>query len=568
MIDLKSKISELRQKAESILKNRVNKTHSSLSEMDMLKLIHELEVHQIELEMQNDELNIANEKAKLAEDKYTELFDFAPIGYLSINRDGRITKLNFAAANNLGTDRYHLMNKSLLSFIADDSKNTFLKFLENVFLSTEKQTCEVVLKIPESPPIFAIIDGIQTLDNKECLIELIDITEKIKQYEELVIARDHAEESDRLKSSFLANMSHEIRTPMNGILGFAELLKDEELDTATRQDYVQIIEKSAERMLNTINEVIDISKIESGLMKLNITDVNINHCLDDYLKFFNPEATKKNIKLSLIKGLDDDEAIIKTDEDKLNGIFTNFIKNAIKFTHQGSIEFGYSLNNDSNELHFYVKDTGIGIPKHRQAAVFERFIQADIENKSAQQGSGLGLTISSAYIDMLLGKVWLESEESVGSTFHFTLPYKNEFVSKETRKVLVDRGAEELQKLKILIVEDDDVSSKFLKISINEYSKETLTAENGKDAVNMCITNPDIDLILMDIQLPNMNGYEVTKRIRDFNKDVIIIAQTAFALSGDIHKSISAGCNDYISKPIKKTELDNLIHKYFQQPVN
>lgn len=242
---------------------------------------------------------------------------------------------------------------------------------------------------------------------------------------ELLIAKDHAEESDRLKSAFLANMSHEIRTPMNGILGFAELLKEPDLSGEEQQEYIGIIEKSGVRMLNIINDIIDISKIEAGLMTLNMKNTNINEQIEYLYTFFNPEVEAKGMKINIRKTLPDREATIFTDSEKLYAILTNLVKNSIKYSKEGSIEIGYSLKTESKPfmMHFYIKDTGIGIPKDRQEVIFERFIQADISDKLARQGAGLGLSITRAYVEMLGGKIWVESEEGIGSTFYFTLPY-------------------------------------------------------------------------------------------------------------------------------------------------
>jgi signal transduction histidine kinase len=242
---------------------------------------------------------------------------------------------------------------------------------------------------------------------------------------ELLRAKEQAEESDRLKSAFLANMSHEIRTPMNGILGFSELLKEPGLSGAQQKEYIKIIEKSGNRMLNIINDIIDISKIEAGLMTLNIADSNINNQIQYIYNFFQPEAEAKKIKLSIETPLPPENVIIRTDREKVYAILTNLVKNALKYTEKGSIHFGYTYdpNQQYRELRFFVKDTGIGIPAPRQKAIFERFIQADIVDKMARQGAGLGLSISKAYVEMLGGSIWLESQENSGSTFYFTLPY-------------------------------------------------------------------------------------------------------------------------------------------------
>jgi PAS domain S-box-containing protein len=394
------------------------------------------------------------------------------------------------------------------------------------------------------------------------------VLQKIINEKALTIAKQKAEESDRLKSAFLANMSHEIRTPMNGILGFSGLLKEPKLTGEEQQEYIGIIEKSGTRMINIINDIVDISKIEAGLMTLDIKESDINEQIEYIYTFFKPEVEAKGMKLSFINTLPSKEAIISTDREKVFAILTNLVKNAIKYTNKGSIEFGYNKKGDYIE--FFVKDTGIGIPRNRQEAIFERFIQADIEDKMARQGAGLGLAITKAYIEMIGGKIWVDSTEgnlpddkAGGSTFYFTIPY-NKATKKETKHDNID-VADELPKLdlKILIVEDDETSSNLLSIILDSFEKEIISVINGYEALEACRNNPDIDLILMDIQIPGMSGYEVTRQIREFNKEVVIIAQTAYGLSGDREKALDAGCNDYISKPIVKDELMSLIQQYF-----
>jgi PAS domain S-box-containing protein len=400
-----------------------------------------------------------------------------------------------------------------------------------------------------------------------------EIVEKKKISEALVFAKEKAEESDRLKSAFLANMSHEIRTPMNGILGFAELLKEPGLTGDEQQNYIEIIKKSGARMLNIINDIVDISKVEAGLMKLDINKSNVNEQIEYIYTFFKPEVEAKGMKFTFRNTLTAKEAFITTDREKLYAILTNLVKNAIKYTKKGSIEFGYSIETGhaiearpALSLQFYVKDTGIGIPKNRQEAIFERFIQADIEDRMARQGAGLGLAITKAYIEMLGGKIWVESEEGIGSTFYFTLPY-NTGQTAETidHKLTPSEQNNNVRKLKVLIAEDDEVSAMLADSFIKIFCKEVLKARTGYDSVKACRENPDIDLVLMDIQMPEMGGCEATQQIRKFNKELIIIAQTAYGLSGDREKAIEAGCNDYLSKPISKDKLLALIHKYFKK---
>jgi signal transduction histidine kinase/CheY-like chemotaxis protein len=394
--------------------------------------------------------------------------------------------------------------------------------------------------------------------------KLISSKEKLKETnKELQKSKVKAEESDQLKSAFLANMSHEIRTPMNGIMGFAELLKEGNLSREERMDYIEIIEKSGTRLLNIINDIVDISKIEAGQMNVVLSETNIDEQLEYIETFFKPETQDKGILLVIKKTLEDDETIIRTDREKLYAVLINLVKNAIKYTLKGIIEFGYEKKD--NYIQFFVKDTGIGISKDRHQAIFERFIQADFNDKMARQGAGLGLSIAKAYVELLGGKIWVESEQEKGSIFYFTIPCMMKLEVNSFIEVNGAANQEECQveKLKILIAEDDKISRILIIKVLSSFSKEILIAKTGIEAVQICQKNPDIDLVFIDMQMPQMNGYQATKKIRKFNKNVIILAQTAFALEGDKEKTIEAGCNGYISKPIKKEELSRLIRYYF-----
>lgn len=388
-----------------------------------------------------------------------------------------------------------------------------------------------------------------------------DITKQKIAEAELMKAKEKAEESDRLKSAFLANMSHEIRTPMNGILGFADLLKEPGLSGDSQKEYIRIIEKSGVRMLNIINDIIDISKIESGQMDVILSETNVNDQTQYIYTFFKPEVELKGLQLILKNGLPYKSAILKTDREKIYAVLTNLVKNAIKFTFHGSIEFGYNLK--AEELEFYVKDSGAGIPEEQLELIFERFRQGNESLNKDYEGSGLGLSISKAYVELLGGKIRVESILGIGSTFYFTLPYHKEeenSIAEENAMVIDLIG--QMKTLKLLLVEDDELSILLLTKVVSGVAKETLFAVNGLEAVQKCRENPDIDLILMDMKMHEMDGYEATRQIRSFNTNVVIIAQTAFTLSGDRDKALEAGCNEYISKPINKNQLLGLVKKF------
>ena len=540
----------LRKKAEELISSKTSGSVTPKNEVEILKLVHELEVHQIELELQNDELLKTKFEAQELATKFMELFDFAPIGYFTLTKEGRIIELNFAGAAMIGKLRSQIIHRCFGTFVSKQNKYSFNNFLNNVFTNENRETCELILESGDVNVKWVHLAGIVAEDGIQCHVNVLDITdrkqaentiinrrkmlrtlidnlpdiiyikdaecrkvianiadvrnlgyqseediigktdlelfqgergqhsyaddqkvinsgkaifdqiedfadnkgnkkwisttkiplrnnegeitgiigighdmtERKKIEEELTKAKEKAEESDRLKSAFLANMSHEIRTPMNGILGFAELLKEPKLKGEVQQIYIDIIEKSGARLLAIINDIISISKVESGQIDISISNTNIQEQLEYVYMFFKPEADKKGIQLSYKKSRSEQNETVQTDRDKIYAILINLVKNALKFTNEGTIEFGYRKK--GNDLKFYVKDTGPGINEDLLKIIFERFRQGNESKNRNYEGAGLGLAISKAYVEMLGGQIWIESEFGKGSTFYFTIPLK------------------------------------------------------------------------------------------------------------------------------------------------
>ena len=383
-----------------------------------------------------------------------------------------------------------------------------------------------------------------------------DITEKKKLIAELVQAKEDAEESERVKSSFLANMSHEIRTPINGILGFTELLHNTGLMEEESKQFLGIIERSGLRMLGIINNLIDFSKVETSQIKVQQREYNLKEQLDYLYSFYKPEMERKGLALQLVNNLSIQDVVVYSDQEKIYAILTNLIDNAMKFTHEGEVEVSCSRKNGS--IAFCVRDTGIGIPKSRQKLIFDRFVQVDLEDKIETNGAGLGLAIAKAYVDVLGGEIWVESVEEQGSSFYFDLPLKKPEINRDIAwigNVRTEENQNTLPKLKILIAEDNKISFLLLQNMLKDIAKEIILATNGLEAITLFKENRDVDLVLMDIKMPKINGYQVVRAIREIDEQVVIIAQTAYAFADDKQKAINVGCNDYVSKPIDRDEL-------------
>lgn len=372
----------------------------------------------------------------------------------------------------------------------------------------------------------------------------------------LIAAKEKAEESDRLKTAFLHNMSHEIRTPLNAIVGFSEFLSEPDLHDGKRDEFIEIIQQSSNQLLSIITDIINISTIQAGQSIPHEKETDIKILIQN---IYNQLSLKvpEGIDFSYELQLEQDTIVMLTDNTKLSQIITNLVVNALKFTERGFVKFGCKLQN--SDLLFFVSDSGIGIEKELHEKIFERFRQGELTMSRKYGGNGLGLSIAKSYIELLGGKIWLESEPGIGTIFYFTIPLK---LSKSDSLFSNIKNKNAGSTKTILIVDDEDSNFMLYQIYLSSFHFKIIQAKNGAEAVRIVEQNQNIDLALMDIKMPVMDGYTAATKIKELNSEIKIIAQTSYALSGDREKALNNNCDDYLAKPVSKDELINLVKKH------
>ena len=493
------------------------------------------------------------------------------------------------ASSNSGFFIYDVSNKSifisdeLLSICSKDNPDDFLlnnKFFNQNILDDIILQFNILTKDTPTAELTHLIDETNELNNKNIryrvsliqtqkyyLCQIIIENEKIQFEIELAKAKEKIEESNKIKTTFLSNISHEIRTPMNTIIGFTELLNIGEISIEKRQEYLSIIKNKSKQLLSLIDDIAELSKFESGELLLNKSETNLSKFFNDLHTEYEKELklrNKQNIELYLKLPTEQNITTIHADSGRLHQILNYLLDNALKFTEKGYIQFGYEMK-DQRNLQFFVKDTGIGISKEAQKYLFNRFhIKEESYDKNAQN-TGLGLTLSRAIVDLFGGKISVESSPGNGTTFYFTIPIpktdKNLAKSPEENNVLPTNWRNKI----ILIAEDDDINYHFLEAVFADSQAQLIHVNDGVQAIDICHKIAKIDLILMDIKMPEKSGYEAIQEIKKFRKDIPIIVQTAYTQKEDKEKSFAVGCNDYITKPIDIERLLSLMRVWLSQ---
>lgn len=504
-----------------------------------------------------------------------EIFDNAPTVMLILNENREILRVNEQGRKLLGNNIENnaigkvvncintLSGKYHCGSSPECSGCTIRKTVEETFVNKKPfHKIESKLLTSNGEKYILLSTSLITINNSQKLLATIeDITLRKALEKQLKLAKLNSDKSDRLKAAFLQNISHEIRTPLNGILGFSSLLNTEETTDDEKDFYLKIINDSSNQLLNMVDNILNLSRMDTEQIDTNLNSFNINVLLKNIHLEYIEKAKLKKIQLNLHLGLVDNKDFIYSDAQKIKIIYKSLLDNALKFTEHGAIDYGYITN--SQTIEFFVKDTGIGIDKKHHEEIFDRFVKLGNENSYMYSGTGLGLTLTKGNIKLLGGNIWVESEINVGSTFWFTLNF-NILRRYGLSNPTFDIKNTDPNIPTILIAEDEDINYLYMEQTLKNEGVRVIHAKNGSEAIKICESDKTICLVLMDIKMPEKDGYEALKEIRKIRPNLKVIAQTAYVYFSDKQKAFDAGFDSYISKPIRKEYFLGLVREFLQ----
>ncbi len=505
------------------------------------------------------------EALRESEKRFRFVFDYSGTGKFLTTPGGNLMRVNHAFAKMLGysIEEIYQLNFEQITHPEDRDKS---KESMNCLLANKRDSYRMEKRYFHKNGDIIWVDVSTSLlrnesgDPKYFITNIIDITDKKKQELELIKAKEKAEESDKLKTAFLHNISHEIRTPLNGIIGFTDMLSNYDNPPEKREQFSEIIRNSSDQLLSIINDIISIATIEAGHEKMHEKEVDINNILHLVEEQNSLKIGTKKLSLTISSELSDDEATVLTDKTKLIQILTNLVGNAIKFTFEGDINVNCKL--EGKLIKFAIRDTGIGIPPEMHERIFDRFFQVDHGDARLFDGTGLGLSIVKSYVELLKGEIHVESKPEKGSIFSILIPYKP-VKSPKAVKISAHDVLKHIEHATILIAEDEAENYELLKEYLSDLNLNIIYAANGLQAVEACRNNPTISLVLMDVKMPKMDGYEAAWQIKKFRPRLPVIIQTAYVFQNEREKSMSAYINGFIEKPISKDILlDTLLKVY------
>lgn len=508
---------------------------------------------------QNHELKLAKDKAQENENFVTGILENIPdMIFVKDAKSSNYIMVNKAVEENMGWKREDMIGKDEGDLFPSETAKILLNENQMVLETNSILQKEEMLPTKNGLRIFNT-KKLPILDHnghpKFLLGVAEDITEKKAVEKELIDAKERAEESNRLKIAFLQNISHEIRTPMNAICGFTSLMTEPDLSLEQKENYSSIVRSNCDQLLTIITDVLTISSVETKQVKVNIQEVNLNQLMDEMTHIFKPTAVSLSLEFTNRTDLPENQAYVLTDRTKLTQILSNLLTNALKFTKEGSIEIDCRIEKDN--LVFFVKDTGIGFNPEIKETIFERFRQANEDINKKYGGTGLGLAISRAFVQLLGGTISVDTELGKGSVFHFTLPYDPALPIELEPIVPIawNHG------FTILVAEDEDINYLFLETLLQPMNWRLVRARNGQEAIDMARADYSIRLILMDIRMPIMDGYQAAIVIKELRPDLPILAQTAYANDFEIEKYRNV-FDDYMTKPLRIQTLKQKINKF------